>query len=76
MVNNKLTDNYIKEVFRFMDRYHIGKIELNHVTLFIENNEYNIISNNEHEWYVDSTVQGLLENFKQSKYYMIELVKG
>lgn len=75
MKNNRLTAKYIKDVFRFMEMYHINKIEINLVTFVIENNVYNIISNNNSElkWYTGVTVQELLESFKQSGYYMMKL---
>lgn len=76
MKNNKLTAKYIKDVFRFMEMYNINKIEVGVITLFIENNNYNynIINENEHEWYMGITIQDLLESFKKSKLYMMELV--
>lgn len=76
MKNNKLTAKYIKDVFRFMEIYHINKTENNLVTFVIENNGYNIISNNndcELKLHTRATVQELLDDFKKSKYYMIDL---
>lgn len=76
MKNNRLTAKYIKDVFRFMEMYNINKIEVGVITLFIENNNYNynIINENEHEWHMGITIQDLLESFKKSKLYMMELV--
>ena len=75
MKNNKLTAKYIKDVFRFMEIYHITEVSIKKISLVLENNKYNIIVDEleKREWYHGNDIQELLDNFKQSKSYMMEL---
>ena len=77
MKNNKLTAKYIKEVFRFMEMYHIVKVSIKKITFVLEDNEYNIMifgGLDKSEWHHGNDVPELLVSFKKSKYYMIELI--
>lgn len=75
MKNNKLTAKYIKDVFRFMEMYNINQVIVNNINFVIEHNTYHIISDkcNKREWYDGDTIQELLESFKQSEHYMMNL---
>lgn len=77
MKNNRLTAKYIKDVFRFMEMYHIVKVSIKKITFVLEGNEYNIMifgGLDKSEWHHGNDVQELIMSFKKSKYYMMELV--
>ena len=78
MKNNRLTAKYIKDVFRFMEIYHIVKVSIKKITFVLEDNKYNIMifsGLDKSEWHDGNDIQELLVSFKKSKYYMMELIK-
>ena len=77
MKNNKLTAKYIKDVFRFMEMYNIVKVSIKKITFVLEDNKYNIMifgGLDKSEWYHGNDIQELLDGFKHSKHYMMELI--
>lgn len=77
MKNNKLTAKYIKDVFRFMEMYHIIKVSIKKITFVLEDNKYNIMifgGLDKSEWYDGNDIQELLVSFKKSKHHMMELI--
>lgn len=85
MKNNRLTAKYIKDVFRFMEMYNL--IKINQMFVFFEYNKdeieekYNIeiISTTTRTFHITdfsgATVQEVIEKIKNSKHYMMELIK-
>lgn len=76
MKNNKLTAKYVKDVFRFMEIYHLTRTAIRNINFEIKNNKYHILefSLENFKHYHGNTVQELLESFKQSTIYMKEVV--
>lgn len=74
MENNRLTAKYIKDVFRFMKMYHIVSTGVGETMFFIDGGEYHIINEDEHEWHTGANIKELLDSFKKSKLYMMELI--
>lgn len=84
MKNNKLTAKYIKDVFRFMKMYNL--IKTNQMFVSFEyakdgtEKKYGIeiISTTKTfhvTAFIGATVQEVIEKIKNSKYYMMELIK-
>ena len=85
MKNNKLTAKYIKDIFRFMEIYNL--IKTNQMFVFFEYNKEEIEKKYSIEIvntttrtfhiasFVGATAQEVVEKIKNSKYYMMELIK-
>lgn len=85
MKNNKLTAKYIKDIFRFMEIYNL--IKTNQMFVFFEYNKeeiekkysIEIVNTTTRTFHIASfagaTVQEVIEKIKNSKYYMMELIK-
>lgn len=85
MKNNKLTSKYIKDVFRFMEMYNLIKVNQMFVSFeyvkdgIEEKYSIEIVNTTTRTFhitiFIGATVQEVIEKIKDSKYYMMELIK-